>query len=780
MAKRSSGGGGLWLTIIGGVVVAAIQYGRELLILAGVMFALWALIKLIGSSSSGSSASQVSASTPSDPLVRPVASRPRSTARVTSTNGDQFWTVPNLDGEEIAAHVYLGSGLGAASGSGIEPALIDASLPRDRSVRDCTERRLSYWPSYSTADPQARAAYLNWLKGGLKDPAADMGYVFLYFYGLERRSLHDARTSEVAKAELPAIRIEVQRLLKIYSGNRSFRTYASSLLDLLDNQAVEPRLYESPPPALADRGGLGFRHKVALGQCAADGKPLPAEWAYNWLLAAPEAVLRRPVTRCREEFRSLFMIRYQQVHGDGLKLPRNRTLLSLERLPASPTFGGPAFHGHTLKYDLPDVSVLTSPLKALQEVADYCADRLEGYSRFIGKNPSMVATVDAIVEMPIQLWPEERQKPLKQARELVTGAQRPLAIPFEKMKAWLPEWHTVNKAKYQTFCRVLGEIGLGIEPDPRFGGAVPSDDSTVVVFADDATAPRAAATSQYLAAALTLQLASAVAVADGDVGDSERELLSKRLEQALELNDSERRRLHAHYRLQLANPPKLTGLKSRIESLSFEQRDAIGHFLTLVAAADEVVSAKEVKVLEKVFKQLQLDPKSVYSKLHVAATEPVTVQPATDPGGRPIPKPAGPTQMGGIQLDRTKIAMLERDSARVSAMLSEIFNQPAPETSPEAEVPERSPVETMIGLDGIHSEFLRTLLSRMTWSRANLEELAADRGLMLDGSLERINEAAFDKFDKPLFEGDDPVEMNVETIRELGEWKESAPESATQ
>ena len=38
---------------------------------------------------------------------------------------------------------------------------------------------------------------------------------------------------------------------------------------------------------------------------------------------------------------------------------------------------------------------------------------------------------------------------------------------------------------------------------------------------------------------------------------------------------------------------------------------------------------------------------------------------------------------------------------------------------------------------------------------------------MLDGVLEHINEASFDKYEQPLLEGEDVMEVNPEVVREL-------------
>ena len=100
-----------------------------------------------------------------------------------STNGDEYWKPSETPDKILGQWIYLGSGLPSVRGNSIEPSLIDLALPFDQSVADCSVDRLGYWPSYSEASPMARAAYLYWLRTGRKDPEADLGYVFLYFYG---------------------------------------------------------------------------------------------------------------------------------------------------------------------------------------------------------------------------------------------------------------------------------------------------------------------------------------------------------------------------------------------------------------------------------------------------------------------------------------------------------------------------------------------------------------------------------------------------------------------
>lgn len=64
------------------------------------------------------------------------------------------------------------------------------------------------------------------------------------------------------------------------------------------------------------------------------------------------------------------------------------------------------------------------------------------------------------------------------------------------------------------------------------------------------------------------------------------------------------------------------------------------------------------------------------------------------------------------------------------------------------------------GLNKEISSFARLMITKDLWRRDELETLAAEHTLMLDGVLEEINEAAFDMFDEALIEGADPYEVN--------------------
>ncbi len=775
MARKKSSdlsGAAIGVLIVVGLLAQAVQnYLPVFLVVGGAALAYWLFKKSKVPATPSQQENPVTVRAPVDASYRAVP-QPYAPAEKEQVNqgADHLWLPVGkpvaVGGYQLSGGLlYVGKGLLGGNGWQPEAALIDPSLPINKSDDDFTVRRLNYWPSYSEASREARASFLNWLATGRSDPRADTGYVFLYFYGLERRALVDASRSEAAKAELPIIVQEVERLLSIYGGNHSFHSYASSLVALLK---AGPSLADCQglPPPLSPLGGLTFAHRYCLGQISNSHKALPGEWAYVWLRGDPTTRLKTSAQRCPDQFKQAFLDRYSKEFDGGMLLPQNKTRLKISHRPASPSLQGGSQFEKT--FDLPDVSVLSSPMKKLQVIADECMSQLDAYSRFLGRNPEKEGSADALLELPFALWPSQYRLPIEQLRNTISTAGKPLATKFEKLQGIFPNWHDASRQRYLSLSRTLSEAGLGIEPDIGFGGKLPSPDETVVLFSDDSAHTFREPSSEYGAAALTLHLATSVSAADGDIGDAERQLLLRQLEDWLHLPDSGRRRLRAHLRLLLAEPPSLNNLKRRIESLPLAARQAIGEFLTMVAKADNEVTPAEVKMLEKVFKMLGLDVQSVYGMLHIAAEEPVSVRPPADvSSGYSVPRPPKPKEPG-LELDMGRIAALHAESEKVSAILAAIFTEATaqPDPVPEPQEVEAIAEDSVLGLDAEHTALVRILCTRPEWSREELEELAQDRGILLDGALEQINEAAFDKQEQPFCEGDDPVEINQEVVKE--------------
>lgn len=673
--------------------------------------------------------------------------------------------------------LYVGQNL-PASGSrySVDAALIDPKLPRNDAQPDRSGQGMTYWPSYSGISEGQRSAYLDWLEGGRQDPDVYIGYVFLFFYGLERRALHDAQEDAAAVAEQPMILAEIERLLSIYRQNNSFQKYAKALVSLLRDQLQTQDLGDRLEPYRQSHE-IPLDVRVAVGRLALQSKPLPAGLAFSWATSDPGIRLRTPAHRCAQEFESLFLARYEKAFGDGITLPTCKRQVVAEYRPASSSFGGVI----SRSTDVPDVTSLVGPRRKLEVLIEEVTSDLEAYSRKLGRDPTEADAVGAAALLPPELIsthvPKSIGSMLTRLQEAVAGESPCLIDSEQVIGTWLSaEAPKLSVKDSVAAATMLSHVGIGIEPDVRFGGPRISAGERVAIFAlapDDPEAPSAA----FAAASLLLHLSSHVAAADESISMEERSQLEKHVSKALHLEDGERRRLAAHIHWLLANPPGMAGVKKRVDELGREQREAIGEFLVGVAAADGQIDAAEVRTLTKLFKVLGLDPARVHTALHdlharIEQPEgPVTVASARpSPPGEPIPRPAVHAEIRasaprGTALDQASIERKLLESAAVSRLLGSIFAEHESTEISAAKVPPSSGARV---IDEAHTSLLRALAASGGMLREAYDALAEQHGLMPDGALEALNSLAWDTCNAPVVEDlGDMLEIDLETCNKL-------------
>ena len=237
---------------------------------------------------------------------------------------------------------------------------------------------LPYWPSYYAATPEQRSHYLDWLVGGRSDPGVAIGYVFIYFYGLERRVLVDGED------HLP-IAEEILRLQGIYGANRSFRNYSSSLLWLIVSLTG---LRGGMPAELFDRliQATDRWDDEQLGRCLAyvynSQAPLSPELAIRVAEADSRTTTSVIVRRHTAIFRDLFFHKYNATFPGGMPLRAGKRLRQTEYRPASATLksvlSGSVAEAHSA---VPDVLVLSSQFKPLVDIWEQCIDELRAYDK---------------------------------------------------------------------------------------------------------------------------------------------------------------------------------------------------------------------------------------------------------------------------------------------------------------------------------------------------------------------------------------------------------------
>ena len=722
--------------------------------------------------------------------AKPVPSKPTRVKRGRATwvpSGGSFV----VGGRPIrGGMVYVGSDTRSAAGDGGEPCLIDPRLRVKWRRPDWGGESMGYWPSYDGIQPSARAAYLSWLAGGRRDEAAYIGYVFLFFYGLERRLFVDLG-SDCHHAETDTIVAEVEQLLDIYGGNSSFSGYASALLDFVGGLRAADTETEvvSWDPAYRRRE-VPAAVRVGIGRYVGRGLRIPPEWALSYLRYHPDVRrLRMPARRCPSEFDELFKVRYRDRFGNGVKVRRPARKLELSYRPASGGFGSEV----SVTIDsIPDVTSVIGPINKLKDLAMKCTDELDAYSRFVGRHPDKAGTAEATGLLPDVLLASRGGPVVADLRgwasERLAGRSRAVVSVDDLVGRWSPERTTkLTKRETVSLAALLGKLGVGVEPDVRFGAPTPKPGSKAVLFRlpeGSSTAPSAT----YTAAMALVHLTALVAAADGTITAEEQQHLSEHVERTMTLDPTERVRLESHLAYLGSGKLGMAGVKRKVEALPLQERTAVGGFLVGVAAADGVISPEEIITLTKVFGYLGLDEAHVYRQVHAVGTGdagPVTVREAKPDARWSIPAPTMDPQQppARVELDPAKVEARLAETAHVTALLTEIFAEDeSPAGTDEAQIwghgePEVTAAEsgvpaatgvTIGDLDVPHSAFVLALTERQEWVRSDLEDLAEALGLpFLDGVLDAINEAALDACGEPLVEGDDPLELNTYAIEEL-------------
>jgi hypothetical protein len=100
-----------------------------------------------------------------------------------------------------------------------EPSTIYTVMPIRRPANPELIPRPDYFPSYAGLSPEQKWIYLNWLTD-ITQPI-NIGYVFIYYYGLERHLLI---------GEFDAAFDEIIILRQVHSENASFESYSRSAL----------------------------------------------------------------------------------------------------------------------------------------------------------------------------------------------------------------------------------------------------------------------------------------------------------------------------------------------------------------------------------------------------------------------------------------------------------------------------------------------------------------------------------------------------------------------
>ena len=175
-----------------------------------------------------------------------------------SIENDSFLELP----KDVLSLLYIKGGIFSNYKDSLEmePSLIDLSLPIDTTTinEEDSERDIGYYPSYSGLSPKERYIYLKWLQN--VDDTIPIGYVFIFYYGLERQLLYGKYNQ--------AFRMVIR--LQKHHNNGSFIAYSTDALLIATLKRKKYNMLQEI--STSESGG-----KICILINFINGKPITAE-----------------------------------------------------------------------------------------------------------------------------------------------------------------------------------------------------------------------------------------------------------------------------------------------------------------------------------------------------------------------------------------------------------------------------------------------------------------------------------------------------------------------
>ena len=661
------------------------------------------------------------------------------------------------------------------------PGTVIRSLDVDPSNPDWHGADVGYYPSYEGLKPNQRAAFLAFLDSDRKNPKIPSYCLWLLYYNIEHRLLTGDPAVVAAEVERHLAAIRALQAIAIRTSS-SMESYGDGLVAWVCHTfpAQTARVESAAPKPPIRQWNEAFNRN--LGRMIARGGPLPPDWAFQCAyLRHPKAsnLTWSPVI---PEMRALFSRAYRASYPEGYAPKPAATRIRLEYRPAARA----GDYHRTAQTQWPDMSRVDVPFRPLVALLEQTLTALEPLRK--ARRSSTVNVMGELAVYPLSL---AKVRPPEQLAGLSTAVQAhlqatpnrgfPLSQVFEVLQ--LPSPEKLTKKDLLAAARVMALLGYGMEPDPRFSGGVSTGKAWLFKVEEPAADTP---TPAFAAALIMVQSLMGVAMAGGGVAEVERESILQHLASQFALTPDENARLHAISHWLEEQPKGLGRVESKLKLLPTKDREALASALVQIANADGHVDAGEVRLLERLYQTLEIDPKRLHADLHHAAVggKPSAVAAAHTTPNKPVP----------ALLDADAIARKLEESARIQSVLAGIFETDQTivisDTPPDNEGdPREDEFDTDAPPDSGEITGLPTAVGKLLirafptpepCDRTQWDGLCSELGLMPEGALEEINAWAIERFGDPLLEdADGEVHIDPAFHAEISPVTQNRPKPTT-
>lgn len=598
--------------------------------------------------------------------------------------------------------------------------------------------RIGYWPSYSVLNSNQRGVFLKWLSEGKNDSTIDIGYVFIYFYGLEYRVLKENK-------DLELIGYEIIRLRKYYASNRSFQRYSEGLLAYiisnLKNKETAMKIFKMIEPEL-DKYSIIYSsglHLKANNSISVD--------ELLSLIPTFENVSRSFIPKkVGKYFDQYFKIIAKKEIAEAIPQIKLKEYKE-EYWSASRLVKG------TYYYKGLQVIIDRKIQNKLAKKWDQVIEAFRPYSRKLTKHDSKEI---------FNLLPEELKRiivhPLKDKLKEIEVNLIGRVVTVSEIATYLG-MEVKEKLKH-TECKELIDTLLHsniiIEPNAvYFKENYKKDDLVLLSKVKNASMLD---TNNYKLAALMTDLGVDLAYADNDYSDEEAQQIYTAIGSTFLYTALEYEHLKLRIELYKTRKPKVFNIFKKIsKTLDVNSLKFLSSYLVGIVLADGHFTKEEDKKIRTILSKLGLGEAyiaDIYDQFGIneafknveLKTPPVDLQ-----NGSLIP------EKQEIKLDQQKLDQIKLDTEQVKLVLSEIIAEK--EVESDISIVQKSD-EIEEKLDKQHFLFLRAVIQQDKWDKKILRDKAKEYGFMVNAAISKINEWTEERYgDYLIFENSNDFEI---------------------
>ena len=651
-----------------------------------------------------------------------------------------------------------------------ESSAIDERLPVAAKSAGSAEK-LPYYPNYKDFTAQQRRVYLDWLASGRPANHSDqfeLGYVFIFFYGIERRLILEDDSSALLFDELIKLMVDYGTT----QASKSLITYGSQLVHFAGYRTeVYPQLSQRLF-AIDDRRTFKSGSQFILANLYNRGEPLRAEIAIMLAAADENSRKSKVTTRVKDEFHALFGRRFEETWPGGMKLEVAKLAAVVQYRPASGALLQLTYQGHSGEKFVQRVPhLLPRQFKGLPKIWNSCIDDLSGYSRARSRVKSLGSELSAWNALPSELR-NKSLNPINEAFKTLVAAA-PLEDAYRIVEVGeiahligLAEALKLTPAQSRQITSALRGIGWSLAPDLSILGSSLSWRQEVAVFEP------CGEVGAKLAVILRLLFLSVIVASDEGNFDGARLKIFEELVEGESPNPADWQHIHgALIILRRDSKSALRSLASIAKAIPDALKRPVIATLAEMAAVTGKIGVDQARILHRIGRAFAIDGAFIEQLVAEAMfkTGAVVLKGETGQPGERIPRPVAPT---GFALDASKIEALTKETHEVISILSKLMTESDQIESESlrtdtASTAAREPAEWFSDLDERYHPAFLNLITKDEMSLRDFEIFAATYHFIPEDLFNTINSWSDEALGDFLLERGDNICVRRELLSKI-------------